>query len=249
MLDLISSAYGFETDRIAGGPSWLNTDRFDIVAGAPAATSQDTANLMLQSLLVERFKLAVHKDTKPLPVFVLSVGKGKPKMKESDGRAPSGCQDQPQPNAQAGTSTYTAVFCRNMTMAAFTEALRRMANTYLPNAVIDSTGVEGVWDFDIKWNQRNQLAAAGSDAITIFDAVDKQLGLRLEPQTRPLPVIVIDSVNRNPTENSSDVTDRLPPPPPAAFEVATIKPSPPDSQPRIRVQSGRLDLQGVTLRT
>ena len=248
MLELIATAYDFEAEKIAGGPAWLNTDRFDILAGAPATTSQETAKLMLQSLLAERFKLAVHKDTRPLPVFLLSSGKSKPRAKESDGKTPSGCQVQPQPNSQPLSGAFTVVACRNVTMAVFAEALRGMANAYLGNTVIDSTGLIGAWDFDIKWHQRNQIPAAGSEATTIFDAVDKQLGLKLERQTRPLPVLVVDGVNRNPTENAPDVTKKLPPPPPAEFEVATIKPSAPDSPPMGRVQNGRVDLQGLTLK-
>src|ERR1022692_3367618 len=77
MLDLIRTAYGVDDNsKIQGGPNWLELDRFDVIAKAPPAATQETAKLMLQALLSERFQLKIHMDNKPLPVFVLSVGKG-----------------------------------------------------------------------------------------------------------------------------------------------------------------------------
>src|SRR5580658_7971861 len=102
MLGLIQLAYSVDdTNKIVGGPNWLNTDRFDIAAKAPPATSEETLKLMLQALLAERFKLAVHMDNRPVQAFVLTVGQGKPKMKESDGSGEPGCQGQPQNPAQS----------------------------------------------------------------------------------------------------------------------------------------------------
>ena len=92
MVDLIRTAYGVEADKVLGGPSWLEWDRFDVIAKAPPATSIETARLMLQGLLADRFKLVVHKDTKPLASYALTSGKGKPKLKESDGSGETGCK-------------------------------------------------------------------------------------------------------------------------------------------------------------
>src|SRR5437764_7834940 len=84
MVDLIRTAYGFEADKILEGPSWLEFNRFDVIAKVPNGTAPaETLKLMLQSLLAERFKLVVHKDTRPVDGFVLSLGKGKPKLKEA----------------------------------------------------------------------------------------------------------------------------------------------------------------------
>src|SRR5271156_1677099 len=92
MLDLVKTAYGVDADTVVGGPAWLEYDRFDVVAKAPPATSPETIKLMLQALLADRFKLVIHKDTRPIQGFVLSVGKGKPKLKEADGSGERGCQ-------------------------------------------------------------------------------------------------------------------------------------------------------------
>ena len=154
--------------------------------------------MMLQTLLADRFKLAVHMDTRPMPAFVLSVGKGKPKLKESEELGNTGCQFQPR-NPQPGVPPSNVVSCRHVSMDAFARRLRQMAGDYISVPVVDSTGLEGFWDFDLKWTFRGQLSQAGADGITISDAVDKQLGLKLEPQRAPAPVIVVDSVNRTPT--------------------------------------------------
>src|ERR1700742_233791 len=84
MLDLIRIAYGFTDETISGGPNWLELDRFDVTAKVPAGAEADQQKAMLQSLLAERFKLAVRKDTKPIATWVLAAGK-QPRLKEADG--------------------------------------------------------------------------------------------------------------------------------------------------------------------
>ena len=251
MVDLIRTAYSIDDNsRIQGGPAWLDTDRFDIVAKAPQSTPPESVKLMLQALLADRFKLVVHIDTKPMPVFALLMGKGKPKMKESDGKGEPGCQGQPQKPAQSptpGEIPYQVVACRNMTMEQFTQRMG-MAGAYVTNPAVDQTGLKGAWDFDIKWTGRGQLVAAGSSGITFFDAVDKQLGLKLEPQRIPMPMLVVDGVNQKPTDNPPGVTTNIPPPPPPEFEVASIRPSTPDAQQNGRVQNGRVDLQNFPIK-
>jgi uncharacterized protein (TIGR03435 family) len=108
-----------------------------------------------------------------------------------------------------------------------------------------------MWDFDLTWTARGNLVAAGSAGISLFDAIDKQLGMKMEPKDIPMPVIQIVSVNRTPTENPPGVTTALPPPPPAEFEVADIKPSAPGATGgRIGLQpSGRLDAANIPLKT
>jgi uncharacterized protein (TIGR03435 family) len=137
-----------------------------------------------------------------------------------------------------------------MTMAVFSDVLRGYGyGTYLPDPVVNQTGLEGEWDFELKWTPRNRLAQAGSDAITLFDAVDKQLGLELKPQKAPLNVLIVESVNETPTPNEPGVAEKIPPAPPAEFEVATIKLSPPDARGQNgRLEHGRLALQNFTLR-
>jgi uncharacterized protein (TIGR03435 family) len=247
LVDLIRTAYGVDADNVVGGPNWLESDRFDVVAKTPAATTPETAKLMLQSLLADRFKLVVHMDTKFMPAFVLSVGKSKPKLKESEEAGNAGCQRQPQP-PQPGVIPPNVVSCRHMTMEAFARRLREMAGDYITIPVVNATRLEGFWDFDLKWTFRGALSQAGSEGITVFDAVDKQLGLKLESEKAPAPVIVVDSMNQRPTDNPPGVATSLPPGPPPEFEVADIKPSMPGTRQNARLQNGRIDVQAFPLK-
>ncbi|HEY1753801.1 MAG TPA: TIGR03435 family protein [Bryobacteraceae bacterium] len=231
MLNLIRIAYGVDPDTIVGGPAWLETDRFDVIAKAPPSTSLKTAKLMLQSLLADRFKLSLHKDTRPIQGFVLSTGKGKPKLKPADASGEPGCEFREGPLPTPDFIPPETIACRNTTMDAFAPILRGMAGAYLTGPVLDSTGLKGAWDFDLKWTSRGLLLSAGADAITLFDAVDKQLGLKLEPGKVPMPVIVVDGVNQKPTANSPDVKTALPAPAPAEFEVASLRPNLTDAFP------------------
>ena len=194
MADLIATAYAVTPDKLSGGPSWLDTDRFDVVAKASPETTQQTLKLMLQALLTDRFGLAVHRDQRPMAAYVLSAGQGKPKLKASGDSSSAGCQR----SAQAGDSLTIPVNCHGLSMGAFAQQLRGMAGDYLMSPVVDNTKTEGIWDFTLKWTPRGRLAAAGGEGITIFDAIDNQLGLKLEMRQLPTPVIVVDRVNREP---------------------------------------------------
>ncbi len=102
-------------------------------------TSPQALRLMLQALLAERFHLVVHPDQKPMPAFVLTVGNGKPKLKESENSGPAGCQRQPQA-AVAGAIPAT---CHGTTMETFASLLGGAAGDYLNNPVVDNTHLEG----------------------------------------------------------------------------------------------------------
>jgi uncharacterized protein (TIGR03435 family) len=274
MADLVGLAYGFATDKVLGGPNWLEMDRFDVIAKLPADADSDTLKRMLQALLEDRFKLVVHKDTKPVPTLALSVGK-KPLLKEASGSEEKGCKVQANSGAAAGDGVTIAIMgssggsptkftlgpgmtvqyaCRNMTMAAFADALHTMFGTSVgPNPILDDTDLKGNWNFDLRYSisMFGPIGSAG-DRISLYDALDKQLGLKLEEKPVPTPVIVVDSVNRKPSENPPGVAEALPAIPAATgFEVASMKPSDPGS-PYFRYQTlpgGRLNAQGMTLRS
>ena len=246
MVDLIRTAYGVDADKVLGGPNWLESTRFDIITTVPAGTTTETARLMLRALLAERFDLKVHDDQRPLPAFVLTAPGNKPKMKPSDGSAPAGCQGIPPATApQPGTIGYANVGCRNLTSEQIAQNLRQMAGGYLDKPVIDQTKLEGAWDFELKWTARAQLGAAGPDGISLFDAVDKQLGLKLEQQQISMPVIIVDNVNQKPTDSRTATATNIVAEKPE-FEAAEIKPSEPGSQ-GIMIRytpGGRIDAMG-----
>jgi len=249
MLDLIAYAYGLDPSMVQDGPIWLETDRFDVIAKTTPKTSKEDLKLMVRSLLAERFSLVTHTGSKPMPAWVLTVGKGKAKLKEGDDTGKADCQYQePPPNQPPGTVSNIVFVCHNTTMEAFAKHLHDWGGGYLSEPVVDETGLKGAWDFDIKWTGKGQLQKAGADGISIFDAVDKQLGLKLDLETAPRPVLIVDSVNEKPTPNPPGLEKVLPTPPPAQFDVATIKPSKPDADFRGRINGDQVNVTGSTLK-
>jgi uncharacterized protein (TIGR03435 family) len=247
MVDLIATAYGVDPSTVQGGPIWLESDRFDVIAKAPAATPAATVRVMLRSLLADRFKLVLHNGSQPLPAFVLTTGKGPPKLKPAEASGDSDCKFQELPHPTPDTFPPIAFSCHHTSMEEFARHLHNWAGNYLTDPVVDSTGLKGAWDFDIRWNppMRQKDLPAG---ISIFDAVDKQLGLKLERQTAPRPVLIVDSVNEKPTPNAPGLEKILPPPPPPQFDVAVITPSKPEARMRFRINGGQMDMGATTLK-
>ncbi len=248
MVDLIKTAYSTDAEKVFGGPSWLELDRFEVIAKVPEATTADNAKLMLRTMLADRFKLAVHEDTRPIPTYVLSAGPGKPKMTEAAGPG-AGCQGQPN-QAQPGVIPMTVAICKGITMATLAEMLPRMGGIYFSTPlVVDQTGLKGMWDLELRWTNRALLAQAGADGISIFSAVEN-LGLKLELKELPSKTLVVDSVNQKPTANAPEVAKVLPPPPTPEFEVADIKPSAPGAPgPIARIlPTGQVNASGIPLK-
>ena len=248
MIELILLAYNVDPDQLIGGPQWLARNRFDILARAKPGTPPATLRLMLRSLLADRFKLAVRTDSAPLPLYVLSAGSGKPKLRASDG-AGKGCMLQA---SKPGSIPGYSISCRNATMEQFVPVMRASGAEYLRDSInfpagriADRTGLTGAWDFDIKWTAFDQLKEAGPDGAGLFDALDKQLGLKLERTAAPTPVIVVESVNPAPSPDPPGAEAALKPL--TEFEVASIRPSMPGAPKRMRVQNDRVDMQAYTL--
>jgi|SRR5579863_537606 len=200
MVDLIRTAYGVDADKVLGGPSWLESDRFDVIAKAPPATPPEKLKPMLQALLADRFKLVVRRDTHPLPAFTLTVAKGGPKLKEADGSGEPGCTSTTDNTAaqnvarqasasaaaarEAGQSAGPTAFliqptytykCGNVTMAAFAEAMHTMpaAPGYFGTGiVVDQTGLKGEWDITLKYTPKPPAATANplGAGVTIVTA-------------------------------------------------------------------------------
>jgi uncharacterized protein (TIGR03435 family) len=249
MVDLISTAYGLDASNVQGGPIWLETDRFDVIGKASPTTSPATLKLMLRSLLADRFKLVTHTGSAPMPAFVLTAEKGPPKMKQAEDSGDGDCKYQEPPQSPSPGTVPSIVFsCHHTTMEEFAKNLHNWAGNYLSDPVVDGTGLKGSWDFDIKWTPQQLLQKAGADGISIFDAVDKELGLKLERQTAPRPVLIVDSVNQKPTANPPGLEKSLPSPPPPQFDVAVIKPGKPDAPFRGRINGGQVDVTGAPLK-
>ena len=253
MVDLISNAYGVEPEKVVGGPFWLETDRFDILAKAPTSVTAANTKLMLRSLLADRFKLVIHSQETPMKVWAMiavNAGKPGPQLKEAKGGGPTNCNGQPNgPN--------TTLTCVNVSMAFLTEFVRRQIDPLSgallllqPGSItiVDLTEFQGNWDLQLTWTNPAGMAAAGKDAIALRDAFEKQLGIKLEQQMRPIATLVVDSVNRKPTDNVPGI-EKLVPVVSTEFEVAELKPSAPNARPGGGVRpGGRIDFRGFALK-
>jgi uncharacterized protein (TIGR03435 family) len=238
LLELIGSAYSVSGDQISGGPAWLATDRFDVVAKAPGKAATGALQSMMQALLAERFGLEVKREEKPMPVFALVVKKAGV-LKESTSAGEPECKR----NVEDGAISYT---CRKQSMANFAEALRLIAGAYFDKPVVDRTGLNGEYDFHMEWYGRGRAVGPNS-GMTIFVQMEKQLGVTAEPATAPMAVLSIGKVNHTPTPNAPNVTELLGAPP-TAFDVATIRPSRPDETQSGSMKNGVVEMKALTLR-
>lgn len=253
MADLIATAYGLKNSTyVQGGPSWLDWDHFDIVAKVPPGTTQETAKVMLQSLLADRFKLVVHHGDALVPAFLLTIASGKPNLKPASPTTDTGsCQRQDKPNAEPGPPPSSIqLVCHSASLSSLADTLNDDgAGGYLSYPVIDSTGLTGDYDFDLKWTPKFFLTRVGPSAASIFQALEQQLGLKLEFKTTPRPGLVVDSVDEKPTPNAPDLAKIMPPLPLPQFEVAVIRPTDPAERRGIgRISGDEVNLQNIPLK-
>ena len=206
-------------------PDWVKNGRYDIEARASGPATKDQMRLMMQSLLAERFKLAVHWETREAPVFALVVDRpGKlgsqleahpanddcaatvfPKDSESE-RAVRGTAQLAQlpipcgmiahlPSSTAGSHCFGG---RNVTLALLASSLPAQTGLVtLPRPVIDETGLKGGYDFWLEWMPEDTSEVDNHESGGTFrEAVKNQLGLKLEAAKRPVTVLVIDHVEQ-----------------------------------------------------
>jgi uncharacterized protein (TIGR03435 family) len=248
MADLIATAYGVDVANVQGGPTWLERNRFDIRAKVPPNTTPADVKLMLRALLADRFHLVTKTGTAPMPTYVLTAAPGKPKMTASEASGEGSCVPlPPPPDSPPGAPTYLAVSCKNLTMPALADTLHNFARDYLDQPVLDDTKLAGGWDFTLRWTFRSQLEKQGADGISIFAALDKQLGLKLDLKTAPRPVFQVASVDQTPTPNVANIDTILPEPPAAAFDVTVIKPSAPGEKGYGRITGNQVETRAIPL--
>jgi len=241
MLHLITTAYDVKEDKVFGGPNWLDTDRFEVIAKSARAINAQTFRPMLQALLAERFQLRIRKEDKPQPVFALIPTKHVLLKK-------SAAEGEPQCK-RTNEDGYMTLTCQHVTMTYLAGLLPGTAPNYFSHPVVDQTGLSGAYDVKLQWTGRGQLGGGDPDhpGISLFNYFEKQLGLKVEQQTRPAESLVIESVNEKPSANPPGTAEKLPPPV-AEFEVAEVRPSKPDTKPDYRMKNGRIEAMGLTMK-
>jgi len=253
LVELVRRAYGIvDRNMLTGGPPWMASGRYDIKAKIPAGSTPEQINLMLRSLLEERFKLVGKLGTAKAPGDILTAGK-RPLLKPATGTEEfSGCRTgMPRP-AEAGSDNraqMVTVTCRNAGLDALPDLIRnlpRTSNSWILPRVVDRTGITGKWNFDIQYDL---MQAHGDDNSFLVPIFERQLGLKLESTTLDVPFLEIASMSLDPTPNPPGL-EKYFPPPPTEFEVAELKPSSaPDPRTRqiSEIRNGRVILTGMPL--
>jgi uncharacterized protein (TIGR03435 family) len=240
LTDIIGNAYKVKKYQISG-PDWMGSQRFDILAKLPDGASKDQVPEMLQDLLIQRFKLAVHHESKEQPVYELGVGKNGPKLKESppDPEPAAGAANGVPSVKNDGNGTFTVTGGQNgptrvsmtpdgqvhleaskMSMAQLADTLTNLVG----RPVVDKTGLTGNYQVSLTLSMSDIRAAAASAGMNIptlagagastqtptaaadpsgsaMFSVIQDLGLKLESKKSPLDTIVVDHIEKVPTEN------------------------------------------------
>jgi uncharacterized protein (TIGR03435 family) len=176
---LIAYAYDVREFQVSGGPNWAGSEEYDILAKPQGETSKERILAMAKKLLAERFNLALHHESKEMPVLVLTVAKGAAKLHPSE--TPGG------PEVRGGRGRLIA---RNVTMGMLASQL---AGRVLDRFVLDRTEIAGEFDVDLEWTPDEKPDDPGP---SIFTALKEQLGLKLETQKSAVDVLVVDHVER-----------------------------------------------------
>jgi len=193
LLGLIESAYEVRDFQIAGGPSWLNTDRYDVLArsgsGEVATTSAEemkATRLKLRAVLADRFHLVVHRESRELQEYALVV--------ERRGAGLVAVPADPQPGARAGVQST----CGHMTgTQALISNLVLYLSRQLKRPVLDGTGLTARYNFELSWTPELAPCPDSADnAPSIFTALREQLGLRLDSIKGPVDTVVVDRAER-----------------------------------------------------
>ncbi len=177
-------------------------DRFDILAKVPPGTTKSQFQTMLQRLLAERFGMTIHREMKVMPVYALTVGKGQHKLEVSDGTDEPSFKELLPDFKHLSTlrrPIVRHVIFHNMTMGDFADRLSQIATGYFDRKITDDTRIVGAYDFTLKWSSVYEVEKSGGESI--FDAVEKQLGLKLEARKASVEMLVIDKVLRTPIDN------------------------------------------------
>jgi uncharacterized protein (TIGR03435 family) len=216
---MILKAYNLKEFQVEG-PAWIDTAEFDLLASVPVGTTKQQAGEMLQTLLKERFKLEFHRQTKSLPQFALVVGKGGRKLKAVKiPTSPTGVpQTQNTPGIQMMMTPDGIELKGYMTLAQLADALTRQ----MARPVLDLTELTGTFDVDITWmpdtmtgtrmglppggdgaepSRKGGPGPSADPALTLAQALQDKLGLRLDARKAPTEVLIVDRAEKSPVEN------------------------------------------------
>ena len=201
--DLLAIAYGVHSKQIVNAPDWANSVPYDItgIPDAPGRPSMKQQGILIKKLLVDRFQLKSHTETRVLSVYAITVAKDGPKMAKNTGPANVG--------QASGFGGFLNLTIRNMTMNDFASWMQTWV---MDRPVVDQTGLTDRYDFQLKWtpddSQFTQVGRANVPPTNdnpnappnlspnLYTAIQQQLGLKIEPAKAPDAVLVIDHVEK-----------------------------------------------------
>jgi len=210
---LIKTAYGVHDSQIVDGPSWMDSDHWDINAKAEgykdATTFRDTARLMVRPLLADRFKLVFHHEQRELPVYALTLVKPNefgPQFRRDDNCDPANITWQ-LPAVEGAAEPVAGMACggeqfnpRHLRArgSPLTYMLIALGRTTIDRVVVDHTGLTGKFDWEVQWipDDLRVDAASRPEGPGLFQAFREQLGLKFEPTRDRVDVLVIDHAER-----------------------------------------------------
>jgi len=222
--NLITLAYDIPYYRLSA-PGLSNIVMFNLEAKMPVETTKEQFQVMLQNLMAERFGLKVHWASKQMDLYDLVVAKGGAKLKPAAPDPPPGTEDSRQagpagppqlradgyPIPPPGNERWMAIMRDKAVMRGHNETAAQMASAFsgqVGSPVTDATGLTGTYDYLLYWSTsagRTLSAAAPAtadvDGPSLFDAIQDQLGLKLEAKKGPVQVLVVDHVENSPTQN------------------------------------------------
>jgi uncharacterized protein (TIGR03435 family) len=213
LVSIVTFAYVRPDYQIAGGPDWIRSERFDIVAKYPSGHSPAQVPAMLRALLEERFRFKTHVETREAPIYALVTAREDKRLGPELRRAEVDCvayRKQPARTSEVRTSVPPCesrifgegrdrfIWASGSTMAQLASMIRSSAG----RDVVDRTGLTGEFDIRLRWRpdagmtQGQDPGNADDSAVSLFTALQEQLGLRLESRRGPVEFLVIDSVER-----------------------------------------------------
>jgi uncharacterized protein (TIGR03435 family) len=211
---LITAAYDIQPFQLIGGPSWADSDRFDVTATAGTNAPLPQLHLMLRSLLADRFKLVVRVEQRDLPRYTLTKARDDGRLGSALKRSTVDCgptgrgRGAPIPGAAPGPPAGCRAWISPSGIDFAGQSIGALAGVLsmvVRRPVADKTGLAGGYDLQLSFAPEVGPAAAGDAAIdpnaaSLFTALQEQLGLKLESERGPVDVVVIESADQ-PTEN------------------------------------------------
>jgi uncharacterized protein (TIGR03435 family) len=197
---LLIESYGLIGYQLKDPPE-LDQVRYDITAKIPAGATEQDVRLMMQNLLIERLQLKVRHEHQVVPVYALLIRKGGPKFKPSGEPVDPAKQGMSRSSTAAGSIKLVAA---GQTIPQLVSALFQQTD----HPIMDMTGLTGKYDFTLTFASRraSELSttppdARADDAPAIFQALQEQLGLKLEARKMPVDLVIVDSGQKIPIEN------------------------------------------------